>query len=77
MSNSFDPDQAQHFVGPDLGPKCLHLLSVDDTSRQNLFLPSFSCYRSRVPAGNLSISSADPAGSQIYTSPENEDPVTI
>ena len=22
-SNSFDPDQARHFVGPDLGPKCL------------------------------------------------------
>ena len=23
MSNSLDPDQAQHFVGPDLGSNCL------------------------------------------------------
>ena len=23
MSNSLDPDQARHFVGPDLGPNCL------------------------------------------------------
>ena len=23
MSNSLDPDQAQHFVGPDLGPNSL------------------------------------------------------
>ena len=32
MSNSLDPDQVQHFVGPDLGPSCLQKLSVDDTS---------------------------------------------
>ena len=24
VSNSLDPDQAQHFVGPNLGPKYLH-----------------------------------------------------
>ena len=23
MSNSLDPDQARHLVGPDLGPNCL------------------------------------------------------
>ena len=23
FANSFDPDQARHFVGPDLGPNCL------------------------------------------------------
>ena len=23
MANSLDPDQARHFVGPDLGPNCL------------------------------------------------------
>ena len=28
-SNSLDPDQAQHFVGPDLGPNCLQSLSAD------------------------------------------------
>ena len=32
MSNSFDPDQDQHFVGPDLGPNCLQRLSADDKS---------------------------------------------
>ena len=34
LSNSLDPDQARHFVGPDLGPKCLQRLSADDTRRQ-------------------------------------------
>ena len=34
VSDSLDPDQAQHYVGPDLGPKCLQRLSADDTSRQ-------------------------------------------
>ena len=35
MSNSLDPDQARHFVGPDLGTNCLQRLSADDTSRQS------------------------------------------
>ena len=34
MSNSLDPDQARHFVVPDLGPNCLQRLSADNTSRQ-------------------------------------------
>ena len=25
MSKNLDPDQAQHFVGPDLAPNCLHM----------------------------------------------------
>ena len=29
VSNSLDPDQAQHFVGPDLSPNCLQRLSAD------------------------------------------------
>ena len=29
MSNSLDPDQARHFVGPDLGPNCLQRLPAD------------------------------------------------
>ena len=29
MSNSLDPDQGQHFVGPDQGPNCLQRLSAD------------------------------------------------
>ena len=28
VSNSLDPDQAQHFVGPDLGLNCLQRLSA-------------------------------------------------
>ena len=34
MSYRLDPDQARHFVGPDLDPICLQWLSADDTSRQ-------------------------------------------
>ena len=30
MSNSLDPDQDRHSVGPDLGPNCLQRLSPDD-----------------------------------------------
>ena len=30
MSNSLDPDQDRHSVGPDLGPNCLQRLSADD-----------------------------------------------
>ena len=31
-SNSLDPDQAQHFVGPDLGINCLQRLSAINKS---------------------------------------------
>ena len=31
MSNRLDPDQVQHFVGPDLGPNCLQKFTADDT----------------------------------------------
>ena len=34
VSNSLDPDQARHFVGPDLDPYCLQRLSAEDTSRK-------------------------------------------
>ena len=30
VSNSLDPDQAWHFVGPGLGPNCLLRLSAGD-----------------------------------------------
>ena len=29
VSNSLDPDQARHFVGPDLGQNCFQRLSAD------------------------------------------------
>ena len=34
--NSLDPDQARHFVWPDLGLNCLQRVSADNTSRQEL-----------------------------------------
>ena len=37
MSNSLDPDQARHYVGPDLDPNCLQRLSADDTSSQRVY----------------------------------------
>ena len=33
VSNSLDPDQTQHFVRPDLGPKCLQRLATDNHFR--------------------------------------------
>ena len=36
MSISLDPDQARHFVRPDLDQNCLQKLSADDTSRQRV-----------------------------------------
>ena len=33
VSNSLDPDQAWHFVGPDLGPNWLQRSSADNKSR--------------------------------------------
>ena len=30
MSNSLEPDQARHLVGPDLGPNCLQKPPEDD-----------------------------------------------
>ena len=36
MSNSLNPDQARHFVGPATGENCLHRLSKDDTRRQRV-----------------------------------------
>ena len=34
VSNSLDPDQARHFVGPVLGPNHLQRLLADDKSRR-------------------------------------------
>ena len=34
VSNSLDPDQVRHYVGPDLGPNCSQRVSADDTSRK-------------------------------------------
>ena len=51
MSNSLDPDQARHFVGPDLDQNCLQRLSANDTGRQvkhqdkNLFLAIFFLFK--------------------------------
>ena len=53
VSNSFNPDQARHFVGPDLGLNCLQSLSADDTTRQRvndlICVLLVQCDRQRVP----------------------------
>ena len=38
VSNSLDPDQARHFVGPELDPNCWQSLSADNTRRQRIKL---------------------------------------
>ena len=38
MSNSLDPEQAGHFVVPDLGPNCLQNLAADDTRKELVIL---------------------------------------
>ena len=46
MSNSLAPDQAQHFVGSDLGPpNCLQRLSADNTSRKRIKAIPKNCSR--------------------------------
>ena len=45
-----DPDQARRFVGPDLGPDCLQMLSADDGSvnvvRFSIRIVLFDCVNS-------------------------------
>ena len=36
MSNSLDPDEAQHFIGPDLGLTCLQRFSADEIADKEL-----------------------------------------
>ena len=37
VSNILDPDQARHYVGPDLDPNCLQRLSADLVYTNQLF----------------------------------------
>ena len=55
MSNSLEPDQAGHFVGPDLGPNCLQKLLAYDTSRQgvNTFTAISALKSSALPSAAL------------------------
>ena len=49
MSNSLDPDQARHFVGPDLDSNCLQRFTADDTSRQRVnSYQDISCFENSV-----------------------------
>ena len=45
VSNSLDPDQARHSVGPDLGPNCLQRLSADDNSKQRVNSAAYFCFQ--------------------------------
>ena len=44
MSNNLDIDQAQHFVGSDLGSNYLQRLSANGTSRQRVKRTKTICY---------------------------------
>ena len=48
MSNSLDPDQARHFVEPDLGPNCLQKLSatMDNYEILNTSISYLECRKS-------------------------------
>ena len=48
VANSLDPDQARHFVGPDLSPNCLQRLSAHDTSRQRVKTSAIRRIRLRI-----------------------------
>ena len=54
MSNSLHPDQAQHFIKPDVGPNCLEKLSAENTRRQRV--------ESAEMANNLKADQIAPAG---------------
>ena len=41
VSNNVDPDQAQQYIGPDLGPNCLQRLSADDIYGQGKINEAF------------------------------------
>ena len=47
VSNSLDPDQAQHLVGPDLDPNCLQRLSAEDNSRQGVTFKTMHEYEQK------------------------------
>ena len=52
MSNSLDPDQARHFVGPDLGFKLFAKVIINDTrvTMQNISLQKYwLAYKILVP----------------------------
>ena len=53
MTNSLDPDQAQGFVGSDLGLNCLHRLSADDESMQRVKLIPWARIRITLPTDSV------------------------
>ena len=61
VSNGLDPDQDQHFVGPDLGPNCLQrfVLSL-------CMLGNFSCFSENSFRNIIRVSdSLDPHQDQV------------
>ena len=49
LLNSMDPDQARHFVEPNLDPNYLQRLSADDSSRQRVTLHGYMGFNARKP----------------------------
>ena len=50
VSNILDPDQARHFVGPELGPNCLQRLSTGHLSHRVLPLLAAKSYAPKFPS---------------------------
>ena len=55
VSNNLDPDQAQHFVGPDLVPNCLQKLSADNKSHHKQIDELFVCAAALHPSQQFSV----------------------
>ena len=64
MSNSLDPDQARHSVGPDLGPNCLQKISTDNTSRQRVKVSSV--YSDQMISEGTCFSGKKPSSCQCF-----------
>ena len=71
MSINLDHVQALRFVGPDLGPNCLQMLSTDDTGRQRDNFDASSCQIAMIALMLLGISRRICGLFRLYTGTYN------
>ena len=73
VSNSLDQDLARRFVGPDLDPNCLQMLSADDTKRQSQeFQRTVDQYGNKHPCSTTTVPLVHPHKLILFNSyPEN------
>ena len=65
VSNSLEPDQARPFVGPDLVPNCLQMLT-EDTSRQRVN-PYSSIHKCKRGQNLINVDNVDNDASRQFT----------